>query len=42
MLTHFKDDNPKNTKNTDFQAGSDNTPMAIFKASKATTATWEI
>ena len=41
MLAPFKDDNPKNTKNTDFQAGSDNSPMAIFKAPK-TTATWEI
>ncbi len=29
MLVPFKDDNPKSTENTDFQAGSDNPPMAI-------------
>ena len=28
MLVPFKDDNPKSTENTGFQAGSDSTPMA--------------
>ena len=28
MLVPFKDDNPKITENTGFQAGSDSTPMA--------------
>ena len=30
MLVPFKDDNPKITENTGFQAGSDSTPMAKF------------
>ena len=29
MLVPFKDDNPKSTENTGFQAGSDSTPMAM-------------
>ena len=28
---HFEDDKPKNAENTDFEAGSDNTPMANRK-----------
>ena len=31
MLVSFKDDNPKSTENTGFQAGSDSTPMAMHK-----------
>ena len=31
MLVPFKDDNPKITENTGFQAGSDSTPMANHK-----------
>ena len=32
MLVPFKDDNPKITENTGFQAGSDSTPMAMHKS----------
>ena len=31
MLVPFKDDNPKITENTGFQAGSDSTPMANYR-----------